>query len=370
MQVSTALACGRVIAEGIAMLPWKVYQAQGRTRQPEPSHPIYDKLATVPNPLQSAFEFQETIGLHLAFCGQAVIWTPTVRGTIDALWPMQPGWVTVKYRWPEPPSYEVRVGDGRPTITLSAAEVWHIRGPSWDSYAGIEFLDIARQALGLAMAIEEGQAKLQAQGVKMPGFLSTDSTLTDEQHKQLEAWIKKASGAENAGMGQILDRGMKWIETAMTNVDAQTLEQRKLQVEEVCRFMRVLPIMIGHADKTATYASAEQMFLAHSMYTSGPWARRLEQSADRKLLTADERAAGFYTNLNEKALLRMSAKDQMEYLSRGVLTGILTRNEGREKLDLNPIEGLDIPLAPANTFTTNPPSGEDTDKPPKAGATD
>ena len=359
LKVSTALACGRVIAEGHAMLPWKVLLSQGKETSTAPTHPLYDLLAASPNELQTAFEFQETMGLHLAFCGNAYVWTPRVRGQIDEMWLIEPKWVTVKWKWPERPEYEVRTEDGR-YFRLIGDDIWHIRGPSWSSYAGMEFMKLAREALGLSMALEEGQAKLQSQGVKMPGYLSVDGNLTEEQQKKLKKWLKdEHTGSENAGVPMILDRAAKWMATAMSNVDAQVLDQRRFAVEEVCRFMRVLPIMVGHADKTATYASAEQMFLAHSMYTTGPWARRLEQSADKHLLTKADRAKGYYTKLNEKALLRMSAKDQMEYLARGVLTGILVRNEGRAALDLNPIAGLDEPLAPANTFVGNPPKPDD-----------
>lgn len=363
LQVSTALACGRVIAEGIAMLPWKVHQQRGREILPALDHPLYDKLAISPNPLQTAFEFQETLGLHLAFCGNAYIYTPTVSRRIDAMYLIEPKWVTAKYQWPELPTYNVQPPGGQ-KFTLTAAEMWHVRGPSWGSYVGLEFMQLAREALGLAMAMEEGQAKLQSQGVSMPGYISVDGKLTQEQHKKLEKWVEQNHmGAENAGRPMILDMASKWISVAMSNADAQILEQRKFAVEEVCRFMRVLPIMVGHADKTATYASSEQMFLAHSMYTSGPWARRLEQSADKRLLSLQERAEGYYTKLNEKAMLRMTAKDQMEYLARGVLSGIIVRNEARGVLDMNPLNGLDEPLAPANTFVGNPPSPDSRPEP-------
>lgn len=365
MQVAAAMACGRLLGDQVAMMPWKVFRRTGKSIEPETSHPLYDKLATRPNPLQSAFEFQEQIGLHLAFCGNAFIWTPTVRGQIDALYPLEPAWVTVKYSWPERPRYEVRVGDGRGPFTLSADELWHIRGPSWSGYVGLEFMQYARQALGLAMAIEEGQAKLQSEGVKSPGYLQAEGTLTDDQEKKLRAWLAKHNEGKNAGGPLILDKKLAWVTTAMTNTDAQVVELRKFAVEEVCRFMRVLPIMVGHADKTATYASAEQMILAHLVYTMGPWARRLEASADVRLLTPEERKAGLYTNLNEKALLRMAARDQGEYLARLILTGVMTRNEAREKLDMNPLAGLDEPLAPANTFVGNPPKPDDA-KPPRA----
>lgn len=365
LQVTVAFACGRVIAEGFAMQPWKVMKEAGETINPAREHALYDKLAVKPNPLQNAFEFQEQIGMHLAFCGNAYVYTPTAGGRIDALIPLVPGWVTVKQEWPKRPMYEVRVDDGRGMFMLSADEVWHIRGPSWTSYVGLPFMDVARQALGLAMALEEGQSRLQADGVRMPGYLSVEGTLTDEQQTKLRQWIEKDhQGAKNAGRPMILDRAAKWMAAGMSNQDAQLIEQRKFAVEEVCRAMRVLPIMVGHADKTATYASAEQMFLAHAIHTLGPWNRRLELSADARLLTEQDRAQGHYTKLNEKALLRMSSKDQSEMLARLVITGIYTRNEARRKLDENPIEGLDEPLAPANTFAGNPP-GPDDDKPAK-----
>jgi HK97 family phage portal protein len=230
-------------------------------------------------------------------------------------------------------------------------------------------MDLARQALGLSMAIEEGQAKIQGNGVSMPGYLKVEGSLTEDQQKKLKAWIENEhANSSNAGKPMILDRSADWVRTAMSNVDAQVLEQRRMQVEEVCRFMRVLPIMVGHSDKTSTYASAEQMFLAHAMYTLGPWCRRLEQSADKWLLSPDDRAKGYYTKLNEKALQRMTAKEQMDYLARAVLTGIYTQNEAREKLDENPMDGHDQLLSPANTFSGPPPTSESAKPPPDDGA--
>jgi HK97 family phage portal protein len=364
LQVSTALACGRVIAEGMAMLPWKVYRTTGKKTEVVYSHPLHDKLAVGPSPLHTGMEFQETIGLHLAFCSAAYVYTPRVSRRIDMMVPLEPKWVTVDGKWPDPPRFKVQFPDGR-RADLTEEEVWYIRGPSWNSYNGLEFMDVARQALGLSMALERGQATLQAKGVNMPGYLSIEGSLTEEQHKKLTKWMRENhQGADNAGNAMILDKAAKWIQTAMTNADAQVLEQRRFAVEEVCRFMRVLPIMVGHADKTATYASAEQMFLAHAMYTLGPWARRLEQSANKHLLTPAERAEGLYTKLNEKALLRMSAKDQADVLARYTAGGIMTRNEARDALELNPLDGLDEPLTPMNTVAGDPPRVED-EPPPR-----
>lgn len=356
MRVSVAFAAARVISEDCAKLPWKVMQQQGRDINPARSHPLFDLLATAPNALQTSFEFVETMLLHLVFCGNSYAWPSRVSGRIDEMWLFEPAWVTVKYKFQGAPQYLIKSPDGSVSMTLEADEVWHVRGPSWASYLGLDFIQLARQALGLSIAVEQGQARLQKDGVRLPGVLSVEGSLKADQYKQLRDWLEKEhQGSENAGRPMILDRAAKWTQTAMTNADAELLGQRAFLIEEVCRFMRVLPIMVQHTDGQAGYASIEQRFIAHGVHTIQPWITRIERSADKFLLTKAERAQGYYTKFNEKALLRTTTKDQMETMARAVLTGIQTRNEGRALLDLNPLPGLDDPLTPANTFVGEPP---------------
>jgi HK97 family phage portal protein len=355
--VSTALACGRIIAEGIAMLPTKIMQQQPNAKRIAREHPLHDLLAVAPNPLQTAFEFFETLALHLAFTGNAYVYRETISRRIDALYLLDPKQVRIAYRWPESPQYEVRLDDGR-VLQLSAGEIWHVRGPSWCAFKGFDPLDAAREALGLSLAIEEGQARIQSQGVRMPGFIAVDRTLSEEQHAKLTGWIARQAGASNAGRVQVLDSAAKFMATAMSNADAQMIDMRKFQVEEVCRYFRVMPIMVGYSDKTATYASAEQMFLAHMVHTIGPWLRRLEQSIDKNLLSREDRAAGYFAAINEKAALRMTAMDQSNMLRGLVLGGILTQNEARDVLDYNPLTGQetghDALLNPVNMVAGEP----------------
>lgn len=369
LRVSTALACARVIAEGIAMLPFKLHQQKGREVKPALDHPLYDLFATVPNELQTSFEFFESMGLHLVLCGNAYVLVNRIGGRIREMYLLEPGWVTVKHRWPNPSDYLVTTPDGK-SFEASAGDIWQLRGPAWCAHKGLDFVDLAREALGLSMAIEEGQAKIQAQGVRIPGFIAVDGKMSPEQHAKLTDWIAKHEGSANAGRTLIVDQAAKWVGQSMSNVDAQMVEMRKFQIEEVCRFFRVMPIMVGFSDKAQTYASAEAMFLAHVVHTLGAWLRRLELSADKNCLTAAERKAGYFTKFNEKALQRMTAKDQMDYLARGALTGIIVRNEAREKLELNPLPGLDEPLAPANTFVGNPPAGADSNNTPASTQAD
>jgi HK97 family phage portal protein len=194
--------------------------------------------------------------------------------------------------------------------TFPAEAIWHIRGPSWDSVRGIEFLAAAREAIGLAMALEESQAALQGNGVQSTGAWVVEGKLQPGQYQELRDWIvREHVGPDKAGKPFILDRAAKWVSNQMTNVDAQTREMRQQQVEEICRFMVIFPIMLGYSDKATTYASAEQMFLAHAVHTLSPRWTRFEQSADAYLLTDQERADGFYFDFIEEGMIRGSVKE-------------------------------------------------------------
>lgn len=367
LQVSVVLACVRAIAEGVAQVPWLVMKestnAAGKTtRLRHKQHPIFDLLHRKPNRWQTSFAFRETLILHIlvgprgtayAFksrigadqrIGELVLLDPhRVREEVDAAGDI---------------SYLVLGRDGaqRP---LKASDVWRIPGPSWTGSEALPLIKLAREAIGLAMATEETQAQLHANGVKASGTYSVEGALNPQQYESLKAWItKEFSGVGKSGMPFILDRSAKWQPFTMTGVDAQHLETRRHQVEEVCRAFRVLPVMAMQSDKTATYASAEQMFIAHLVHTLLPWYERLEQSADCDLFTDAERRAGVYTLLDPSGMLRGSLKDTAEYLSKLIERGILTRNEGREMLDRNPLDGLDEPLTPINLLGGQEPAGE------------
>jgi HK97 family phage portal protein len=138
----------------------------------------------------------------------------------------------------------------------------------------------------------------------------------------------------------------------MTGVDSQHLETRKHQIEEICRHMRVIPLMVQHSDKTATYASAEQMFIAHVVHTIAPWATRFEQSAEANLLAPGEDVD---IRFNLKSLMRGAAKDRAEYYAKALGSGgspaWMTQNEVREDDGLDAIEGADALPQPANMTT-------------------
>lgn len=353
MQVSVVLACVRVIAEGVAQVPFRVMKESpdGVTRLPGKDHPLYDVLHRKPNRWQTSFGLRETMAMHAVLMGNAYAFISRVGRDqqIKELIVIPPNRVRLEVANNGEIAYIVTGKDGAQR-SLSESDVWHLRGPSWDGQIGMQIISYAREAIGLAMASEETQANLHALGVKTTGIYSIEGTLNPTQYDQLKKWVAAEFGGKAGPM--ILDRNAKWLPTSMTGVDAQHLETRKHQVEEICRCFRVMPIMAGQSDKAATYASAEQMFIAHLVHTLTPWYERIEQSADCQLLTDKDRAEGYYTFLDPVGMLRGALKDTAEYLYKLVSIGVMTRNESREKLDLNPIDGLNEPLTPMNLITS------------------
>ncbi len=339
LRVSTVLACTRVIGEGISGVPLKIMRkAPGSSlREQATLHPLYDLLGTKPNDWQTSFEYLETLAMHAVLAGNHYSFiSRSNRSGIMELIPFEPSAVTPKRADDWSLTYEVRAKNGQSQV-FPAKVIWHVKGPSWNSWMGLDAVHLARDAIGLAMAAEEQQARLQRNGVRSTGTYSVEGKLSPEQHDDLRSWIMdNHAGPSNDGKPMVLDRAAKWLPTTMTGVDAQTLETRRFQIEEICREFRVNPIMVGAESKNTTYASAEQMFLAHVVHCLAPWYRRLEQSIDANLLTAEERRQGYYANFVDEGLLRGSLKDKHQMIRDDVNGGLLMPNEGRALLDLPP----------------------------------
>lgn len=346
LEVTTAIACARVIAEGLAQVPFKLFRERpGGGRDVASNHNLYSILHVRPNEWQTSFEFREQMGLHLVFCGNFFAFKNIVNSNVVELLPFEPGTVTVKRDKDYTLTYEVRLVDGE-IIKIPAINMWHVRGPSWNGWTGLDGVKLAREAIGLALATEEHGARLFSNGARVGGVLSTDGQLKEDQVKMIrESWEAVQGGNANAYKTAVLWGGLKWTPIAMQNDQAQLIEQRKFQVEEICRAFRVMPIMVGYSDKTATYASAEQMFLAHVVHTMGPWYARIEQSVDINLLSERDRENGYYSKFVVNGLLRGATKDRAEFYAKALGAGgspaWMVPNEVRELEDMNPIDGGD-----------------------------
>ena len=245
-RVSAALACMRAISQGCAQVPFKLmrdYEEAGLARKRAArDHVLYDLVTAKPNSWQSAFEFRETQALH-ACMGNSYAYKGKYRGKVAELILLDPARVKPVQHADWSITYKVTGRDGV-TEELAQDQIWHVRGPSWDGFMGLDTLSMAREAMGLSIALEQSQANLHANGVRPTGVYSVDGSLDERQYDKLNAWIKKEAAAGGGGT-LILDRGAKWLSQTMTGVDAQHKEIRDQQVEEVCRVFGILPTVIG-----------------------------------------------------------------------------------------------------------------------------
>lgn len=339
MEVTTVFACARVIAEGIAQVQLKLYQrdADGRRREAR-DHPLWDKFNYRPNAFQTPFEFREQIGLHLALCNNAYVYiTRNTRGEVLELLAFEPGNVTVTRNQDWTLTYRITNLNGE-RIPVNPGDLWHIRGPSWNGYAGLDAVHLARNAIGLSLATEEFASSLFANGARPGGILSTEQSLPPEAQEQIKAaWAASQSGAGNALRTALLTGGLKYQMLSQTSDEAQFIETRKSVIPDICRAFRVLPIMVMHDENQAGYASVEQRFIAHLTHTLAPWYERLEDSMNANLLTEREHREGYYFGHVTSSLMRGTAKERAEYYAIMRQNGIITANEWRDAEDMDRI---------------------------------
>lgn len=346
LQVSTVLACVKVIADGCATPKLHVYREDSDGRRSKATNlPEYRLLARRPNEWQTSLEWRRQMTIHAALTGTGL--SIKVRGDdrrVRELIPVQPGSWTVT----RTSRYELvyRCWDQFGLIgEFSPDDVFLLNGIQWDWAESLNAVALARAAIGLAMVTEQSQAAMHENGLRPSGTYSVEGSLNEEQHGRLTKWIKSQVGARNAGTPLILDRAAKWMSTAISGVDAQHVETRRLQIEEICRIYGVFPIMVGHSDKSATFASSEAFFAAHVKHTLAPWHEAWTQRFDEMLLDG---TGPLFAEFDTRYMTEGSMVARAQWARTMTEMGIYTRNEIRDEEGKDPLPGLDEPLTPMN----------------------
>jgi len=345
MRVTAVYACIAVLSQSFAILPPVLYRRNGRKKERVTDHWLYKLLAKRPNRYQNAFEWREMLQGHLALrgnCYNRII--ANQRGEITELLPINPDSVTMLVRNDGNYNYRVKNKNGSEE-TFGREEIWHIKGLSPDIYRGYNPIELARDAVCVALSAQSYGAKFFANDARPGGWIEYPGTFKDRESKEIfrESWQKQQSGI-NKGKTAILDLGMKYHEIGISNADAQFLESRKFSVEDIARLFGVPPHRIGHLDK-ATNNNIEHQGLEFVTYTMTPWAERWEASIECDLLPEDD---DLYIEFDFARLLRGDSASRSAFYHNGILDGWLTRNEAREDENKDPIEGLDEPLRPLN----------------------
>lgn len=334
--ISIVYACARVIAEGLALPPCYVNRVDRSGRELANSHPLYYLLNASPNDRQTAYEFREMLGWNLAIHSNAFVYiNRDHRGEILELIPLEHGMVSVEVDTTKIGAPVRYLLNGSP---VSNDTIWHLKGPSALSYQGQSVIQAARHAIALAQHSEQFGQNLFVNGARPGGVLAPESGnhLTADQAEQIRAlWVAQHQGVDNAHKTILLTSGLRYTPMASTANDAQWIETRRFQIEEVSRYMRVSPTKVFQQLGSQSYASVEQAHIAHDQDTDAHWHERFVQSANKHLFTDADRRAGYTITLDNRAALRGTAKERMEYYQIGLQNGVFTQNEVRE------MEGFD-----------------------------
>jgi HK97 family phage portal protein len=234
------------------------------------------------------------------------------------------------------------------TVILKPSEVLHIPGLGFDGLVGYSPIAMAKNAIGMAIACEEYGAKFFANGAQPGGVLEHPGTIKDPQRVR-ESWQRSFGGSGNANKIAVLEEGMKYTPIAISPEQAQFLETRKFQINEIARIFRVPPHMVGDLEKSS-FSNIEQQSLEFVKYTLDPWVIRWEQSIMRSLLTPEEKKT-YYAKFNLDGLLRGDYQSRMNGYAIGRQNGWMSANDIRELENLDRIpteEGGDLYLINGN----------------------
>jgi len=348
LAVSTVFACVRILGETVGSLPLHVYKKlDGGGKVRAHAHPLYDLLATRPNPWQTSMEWREQILEHLALRGN--YYAAILRhgdDIVDDLIPFHPDRVTVNQLPDYSLVYEIYRKDGR-LMVLQQKDVLHIRAmPGPDGITGRSVIGYQKDLFGAAMATQEYSGRLFRNDATPGVVIKYPKALTEDAIKRLkEGWNETYSGSANARKTAILEDGADIAKLSMNAEESQFIETRRLQRSEIAGLFR-MPLMLLQADQqTATYASAEQFMLSFMIHTIRPWLVRIEQSLHRQLFTAPKL---YNPEFNPEGMLRGDIATRYKAYATGRQWGWLSVNDIRNRENENPIEGGDIYLTPTN----------------------
>ena len=357
MQMTAVYSCVRILAEAVAGLPLHLYKyTSSGGKEKALNHPLYFLLHDEPNPEMSSFIFRETLMTHLLLWGNA--YSQIIRngkGEVIALYPLMPNKMVVDrdrngrlfYLYQQSSEDAPTLGKDS-QVYLYPSDVLHIPGLGFDGLVGYSPIAMAKNAVGLAMATEEYGAKFFANGAAPGGVLEHPGTIKDPQ-KVKESWNKAYQGSANSHRVAVLEEGMKYQPIGISPEQAQFLETRKFQINEIARIFRVPPHMVGDLEKSS-FSNIEQQSLEFVKYTLDPWVIRWEQAISRSLLRPDEKKM-YFSKFNVDGLLRGDYVSRMNGYATARQNGWMSANDIREleNLDRIPVElGGDLYLINGN----------------------
>jgi HK97 family phage portal protein len=343
MRITTAYACVRIIAETIGCVTLDIFERkENGNAEKVKDHDLGEILINGPNSEMTGMVYRECMGTNLAARGNAYsLIERRSKGQVSSLFPFPASRVSV--RKDSTTGWEVKYGvdDRGKTEWYPSEKIWHWKGFGYNGLMGLSPLQSAREALGLAIAGEEAEARLFANGLSASAILSIPQFLKPEQRKQADEILAGMhAGLTNFGKPYLLEGGMKVEDGIFAPRDAQFLELRRFQISELCRLWRISPHMIADLER-ATNNNIEQLSLEFAMYTMLPYYRRIEEEARQLFIPGDKRK--YFVRFNYESLLRADSAARAALYNIMLQNGVLTRNEVRalENRNSEKTKGMD-----------------------------
>lgn len=351
LQVSAVYSCVNLIADTESQLPAQVYQRDGDRRIRRSDHPVDRLLSGNVNDFQQRRGFVKTLETcrQLHGNGYAQI-ERDASGAPVGLWPLN-----AAPRRNESGGLIYQAGGDE----LNPADVVHIRGLSQNGLVGLSPIAAARHSIELSMLTEAFGRRFFKHDAKSGGFIIQPG---ETNARQKRAKSESLSSSEDGGQGgpsmahkpKILDPGAKYIPVTIAPEEAQFLQTRSFQIEEIARLYRVPLPLLGHMEKTTSWGGGiEQLMISFAQFTVAPLAMDWEQELSAKLLTDEERAQGYYVRLDMRGLLRGDMAARAAFYQSAVQNSWMTPNEVRSREELDPLPGGDIPFRPLNMTPSN-----------------
>ena len=327
-----------IIAETVAQLPVEIYRPRAGKRgmEPDRENPLYYLFRHRPSELQDAFQFFRTMIMHAVGTGNGLAYLNVRGGRLRELIPIQPGFYSITYDYRTlQRMVDITFLDGR-SDRLPIERFLHIAGPSWDIYNGMDPTKYGAEAIGLSLATEETHSQFHKNSARPSGILEADGGLGEDVISRIKLmWTKASSGVSNVGNTPLLTNGIKWKSTRMTGVDAEHLDTRKHQIEEIARLLGTFPMMLGHAgDQSPTFASADAFLAAHVRFTAQPWIKAVKSAIETQILTKADLMSGLEVKIDSSELMRGSPEQRAKLYAQSLGSnnnpGWLTQNEVRD----------------------------------------
>jgi HK97 family phage portal protein len=332
----------------LAKLPLVVYEAAGDDTKRRASNSPVARLLDNPNPEMSGFSLREVLVQWACSWGNG--YAEIVRsGTVPiALYPIHPSRVQIKYNGKE---YMFLVRNDTGTYTaLSQYDMLHIHGASWDGVCGISVLRFGAQSLGLSIAAQTYGANFFNSGAAIKGVLEHPAQLSNEAGKRLRESWKQTYGGADSNQVALLEEGMKFSKISAPPEEAQFLETRNFQVEDVCRWFRMPPGKVQSGERAKGWSTVEAENTSYVVDTLMPWAQRIEAEIERKLFNDVERERFYVEHLFE-GLLRGDTQQRAAFYEKMFMLGVFSSNDIRRLENMNPREDGDEYYITANVKT-------------------